>query len=497
MVKETKSKKSELSHEVQEFIESYSRDILDDSAALFLGAGFSRSVGFVDWKGLMKGIAKSLKLDIDKETDLVSLAQFHANEAQNRGFINRRLVEAFDRDVKLSENHHLIARLPIKTIWTTNYDKLVEEAFRVAGRRLDVKFTQESLARTRPGRDATYYKMHGDVDHADKAVITKDDYESYNDKGHRQLFTTTLQGDLVDKTFLFIGFSFADPNISYILSRIRILLGENPRPHYCIFKKLERKDFKSKADYDYAQIRQSLQIKDLKRYSIHALLIDNYDQIRQILKAIELKVRRKRVFISGSAHTYAPMKENVAVKFMNDLSHSLLREGYQVSSGFGLGVGDSVINGALRFLDENHEESIEDRLILRPFPQVAPVGQNLKDLWTNYRTRILEDVGIAIFIFGNKVNPDDEGRVKTPVLAANGMREEFKIAVAKGIRVIPVGNTGWISKELWDEVYTNFGVFFPDIRGIKTHFENLGKASFTPSKTITEVLSIIDKLNKE
>ena len=60
------------------------------------------------------------------------------------------------------------------------------------------------------------------------AVLTKEDYELYD--LHRRVFTTTLQSDLVSKTFLFLGFGFTDPNIDYILSRIRILVGTGAGP---------------------------------------------------------------------------------------------------------------------------------------------------------------------------------------------------------------------------------------------------------------------------
>ena len=76
----------------------------------------------------------------------------------------------------------------------------------------------ENLAITLSDRDAVIYKMHGDVSQVHKAVITRDDYEKY--ELTHSLFTTALQGDLVSKTFLFIGFSFNDPNLNYILSRI-------------------------------------------------------------------------------------------------------------------------------------------------------------------------------------------------------------------------------------------------------------------------------------
>ena len=89
--------------------------------------------------------------------------------------------------------------------------------------------------------------MHGDISLPHEAVLTKDDYENYNNK--RQLFTTALQGDLVSKTMLFIGFSFDDPNLEYILSRIRILLGQNQRTHYCFMKQVQRDDFKEESDF--------------------------------------------------------------------------------------------------------------------------------------------------------------------------------------------------------------------------------------------------------
>jgi hypothetical protein len=51
--------------EQQIFIENYSKYIEAGKAALFAGAGLSRSAGFVDWRGLLKGIARELGLDID------------------------------------------------------------------------------------------------------------------------------------------------------------------------------------------------------------------------------------------------------------------------------------------------------------------------------------------------------------------------------------------------------------------------------------------------
>lgn len=75
------------------------------------------------------------------------------------------------------------------------------------------------------------------------------------------LVTTVLKGDLVWKTFLFFGFSFEDPNLDDILGKIKVLLGEHTREHYCLLKKVELKDFKdSDVDFQAAQVRQRLRI---------------------------------------------------------------------------------------------------------------------------------------------------------------------------------------------------------------------------------------------
>lgn len=194
-----------MKRQLTQFVDKYVKAINAENAAIFAGAGLSVATGLVNWKELLREMAEELELDVDKETDLISLAQYYENEKGGRGSINDQLIEQFTKDVVESENHRTLASLPIKTYWTTNYDDLIEKTLEKTGKLTDVKRVPENLAVSKPRRDAIIYKMHGDISLSHDAVLTKDDYESYNEK--RQLFTTALQGDLVSKTFLFIGFS--------------------------------------------------------------------------------------------------------------------------------------------------------------------------------------------------------------------------------------------------------------------------------------------------
>src|SRR4029450_8274097 len=109
--------------EHSDFIQSYTNAVAEGNAALFVGAGLSRSSGFLDWKGLLRDCARELKLDLDREHDLGAVAPPYLNQRRgDRSRLNQILKHAFDQPAQLTRNHEIIARLPIGTVWTTNFD---------------------------------------------------------------------------------------------------------------------------------------------------------------------------------------------------------------------------------------------------------------------------------------------------------------------------------------------------------------------------------------
>lgn len=209
----------------KQLIREFVKAIRDGNAAVFAGAGLSRPSGYVMWKELLRPLAEEIGLNIDDEYDLTAVAQYIRNKSGNRASINSSIMEAYSRDVMSNENVSILTRLPIYTYWTTNYDHLIEDGLRDSNRNADIKLDYKQLSSTKRDRDAIVYKMHGDVDHVADAVLTKDDYVQY-DRNH-PFFRSVLQGDLISKTFLFIGFSFEDPNLDSVLGQIRLLLNEN------------------------------------------------------------------------------------------------------------------------------------------------------------------------------------------------------------------------------------------------------------------------------
>lgn len=426
------------------FIQKFAKAIQEENAAVFAGAGTSVDAGFVNWKKLVKPFADEIKLDIEKETDLIGLTQYYINKQRSRGPVNQEIINKFSSQDTETKVMNLLTRLPISTYWTTNYDKVIENGLIKNNRRGDIKRKTDDLAVSRPDSDAIVYKMHGDVDSPQEAVISKDDYERYSDKN--SLFVTALRGDLVSKTFLFVGFSFEDPNLESILAKVNVLLGDNKRVHYCIQKQVSEQDYKNKDDYDYAKIKQDLKIEDLLRYGINTVLVDDYSKIPELISEIEKEYLKNTIFISGSISDYYEnwSKEKVD-QFCYNLSSLLVSRNYKIISGFGIGVGSSVINGALDEIYKTKYRHVSEHLGLFPFPQYADGEKSLVERWTENRIQMISEAGICIFIFGNKI-------VDGEVVSASGMMEEFQIAKEREKIIIPIGSTGSAAKEIFDEM---------------------------------------------
>lgn len=469
---------------IENFIKKFSREIDENNAAIFAGAGLSVGAGFVNWSDLLREIAEELNLDVDKETDLVSLAQYHLNDrGANRDGLNRAIIDHFLHENSVTENHRILARLPIATYWTTNYDCLIERALSEAGKIPDVKHAKADLPRTIRNRDAVVYKMHGDAQYPNDAVIAKDDYQTYMQK--RGPFVTALAGELVSKTFLFLGFSFSDPNLDHVLGRIRSEVGICQRTHYCILRKEQQQESDSPGDFEYRQIKQNHFVNDLKhRYNIQTVLIDSYDQVTEILKKIECVHKRKTIFISGAADDYSPWSDADAMNLCADISALVVQKGFRIVNGLGLGVGSAIVEGALREIYRNQRGKLTDQLQIRPFPQ----SDDAKKIWRRYREDMLDYSGVAIFIFGNKA-------IENGLASSAGMREEFDISLAKGVLPLPLGFTGSISEELWHEVVANFENIFPkNLKNIKPYLLSLGDKTRLDKDHLKTLESILNNL---
>jgi len=476
------------------FVDRFLNELRENNAAVFVGAGMSRVAGFVDWAGLLANVASDLGLDVTREQDLVSVGQYYVNDnAGNRHGLNQLLIDEFSDLPEPSENHKILARLPIRTYWTTNYDRLIEKALEAVGKRVDFKYINEQLATTRYGHDVILYKMHGDIERPDIAVLTKDDYEKYH-LTHGP-FINALSGHLVDTTFLFLGFSFSDPNLDYILSRIRVSYREHQRRHYCVTKRRTRQPGETEADFEYQARRQLLTIADLRRFNINTVLVNDYADITNLLQQIENRFRRCTVFISGSANDYGSWGKEATENFVARLASELINKNYRITTGFGLGIGGPLIAGAVQQIYSSRRRSIEDQLVIRPFwpfPLEVTNTSERQRTFNRYREELISQAGIGVFILGNRV--DASGAT----VNADGVRAEFRLARELGLYLIPIGASGFIAKELWNEVEADLATYYPAATDhVRDLLQQIGAPVAQPIDVLDPLLLLIDELGKE
>lgn len=469
--------------EINGFITDYVNDLRNGNASLFVGAGISRGAGYVDWKGLLREIAESLHLDVNREYDLLSVAQYHVNN-NGRARINKKILQEFTEENEETDNHRIIARLPFRTIWTTNYDNLIEDTCNKYNKIVDDKHSVKQLFQNKPKADLVLYKMHGDIDFPGDAILTKEDYEGYFDT--HEPFISALSGELISKTFLFIGFSFTDPNIDHVLSRLNYKFKKKDREHYCLLKKYNIHDFDDdQAELDYNLRKQSLFITELKRFGITTILIEDYSDITTILKEIEKRYNSHSIFISGSAIEYGDFSSLEAQNFIHMLSKELVKKNYNVVNGFGFGIGSAVINGALDAIYSEPKKYSESQLVLKPFPQFPSGGKDLGVLWEEYRQNMISRAGISIILFGNK-------KTEYGVVNADGVRREFDIAIQHGLIPLPINYTGYMAQELFEEISKDCSKY-----GLsKELFNDLSEITLDRDELMTSVKQIVSIVSK-
>lgn len=129
-----------------------------------------------------------------------------------------------DDALRASPIHTALARMTeCQIFYTTNYDAFLERALGLAGRRPSV-IARESHMGTHT--DCEVVKFHGDLDHPDRMVLSESDYErrlSFQDP-----LDVKFQADLLGRAALFIGYSFRDPNVSYLFRQVNERLRNLP-----------------------------------------------------------------------------------------------------------------------------------------------------------------------------------------------------------------------------------------------------------------------------
>jgi tetratricopeptide (TPR) repeat protein len=195
---------------------------------LFLGAGISLDSGAPSSIALSNEIAEQF-LDIPAAgyplSEVAALVDAEDGRRRLNDWIMRRLSA-----LRPSVAIHALPLFRWQAIYTTNFDTLVEAAYKEtpnAVQRLHPIYSNRDPISTLETDEVAFYKLHGCISRANSEeanlVLTQDDFARAED-GRQRLFNR-LVDHVVDLPVLYIGFARADPDFARVLATVEKAVG--------------------------------------------------------------------------------------------------------------------------------------------------------------------------------------------------------------------------------------------------------------------------------
>jgi hypothetical protein len=188
---------------------------------LFAGAGLSMAVGLPSWSQLIDHMRRELCLgENDTDAGYQTLAEYYRLQQGSIGALRSwmdRTWSVSEQRVAGSKVHDLIVRLDFPILYTTNYDKNLEVAYRLAGRGYAKIVNARDLTRAEDGCPQII-KFHGDFEEDASLVLAETDY--FDRLNFDSPLDVKFRADALGRTVLFIGYSMSDLNIRLLLHKL-------------------------------------------------------------------------------------------------------------------------------------------------------------------------------------------------------------------------------------------------------------------------------------
>lgn len=194
-----------------------------------VGSGPSTEAGYPSWAKLAKVAFEGLKRG-GRITDEASYEKYLKNNQYpelfsqiERDLGSRGALVELIRSLMISEaggSYHiydLLANWPFACYLTTNWDDLIDLRLRRIPESFStIQNSKEDFAAIRHDASHLIVKLHSDLSHADRAVITSADYARLMSSEYKY-FRDRLKSIFEMFDILIVGHSLSDPDLRFIL----------------------------------------------------------------------------------------------------------------------------------------------------------------------------------------------------------------------------------------------------------------------------------------
>lgn len=260
-------------------------DIVCNRSLPVVGAGFSLNAETPPgktmplWNTLADILSEELK-DYPKSSP-IDVISTYVHEFSRAKLIERLHDLLLVDSARPGKAHIAFCNCQFDIVVTTNFDFLLERGFEKVEKYCQPIIEEDQLPIAKRQPYVSLLKLHGDLHHPNRMVITEEDYDLFLDK--YPLLSTYLANLLIQRTPLFIGYSLDDPDFRHIWQLVSNRLGQLRRPAYVLtvdarpsdISRFERRgvkviNFNGTKDR-YAQILEELFI-ELREYWAKELL---------------------------------------------------------------------------------------------------------------------------------------------------------------------------------------------------------------------------------
>ena len=206
----------------------------------FIGAGISKTGGFPTWKEHLRGQGRTAGIDPGHTEELLASGEYETliaeiEASRGRDVFTQEIRDVFSRTGEITSITLLITELFTDTVITTNYDRLIEQAFDTGAKNaFQVINGLNALAEPDAAR-VSIIKLHGDIKTPGNCILSKKQYDQAygNDEiDMARPIPKLLEYYYKNSSLLFLGCSLNNDRTVQVFRAIKQKVGDIVIPQH-------------------------------------------------------------------------------------------------------------------------------------------------------------------------------------------------------------------------------------------------------------------------
>ena len=195
----------------------------------FIGAGLSVAGGFPTWANHLSSQGRTAGIDAAHTEEMLARGEYEAviaeiEASRGRDVFTQEIRDVFSRTGTITDATLLVTELFTDTVITTNYDRLIEQAFDTGAKNaFQVINGLNALAEPNTDR-VSIIKLHGDIKTPGQCVLSKNQYDYAYGNGGIDLTRTIpklLEYYYKNSSLLFLGCSLNNDRTVHVFRAIK------------------------------------------------------------------------------------------------------------------------------------------------------------------------------------------------------------------------------------------------------------------------------------